>query len=196
MWYVKSNQLLYTPNVGERYYKLSHKISERSLYLVLERITTGPADCDGRNCRCDVSAGSYVEVWRRLVSGHLSVVTTCTKRVLMVYHVRFMWESSLKVCQDIPGENVLARNLMRNFTKRFNNKFSLWQLQCSTICIPVALIYMDQLSYWAIPVDVSLHAFSVVPVQDCTLPVCPQRVRSTLQCVLYHKEQIPAVTLN
>jgi hypothetical protein len=52
------------PNVGVRYSKLPHNISEPSLYLVLECITTstGPADCDGRNCQCDVAAGSYDEV--------------------------------------------------------------------------------------------------------------------------------------
>jgi len=175
------------PYVDVRYSKLPHNISERSLYLVLERVTTttGPAVSDGRNCRCDVAAGSYAEVWRRMVSGRLSIVTTCTKRVLMMYYVRVMWESSLKFCQNIPGENVVTRNLMRNFTKLVNNKFSLSQLQGSTICIPVALIYTDQLSYWAIPVDASLHALCAVPVHDCcTLPVCPQRVRSTLQCVL------------
>jgi len=84
-----------------------------------------------------------------------------------MYYVRVMWESSLKFCQNIPGENVVTRNLMRNFTKLVDNKFSLSQLQGSTIFIPVALIYTYQLSYWAIPVDASLHAFCAVPVHDC-----------------------------
>ena len=125
-------------------------------------------NCDGRNCRCDAAAGSGAEGWCRMVSGRLSTVTTCTNRVLLMHQLRVMWESSQKFFQDIPGENVVARNMLQNFIKFFNSKFSVSQLQCSTICIPVALVYTDQVSYWAIPVNASLHEFCAVPVHDYT----------------------------
>jgi hypothetical protein len=85
-----------------------------------------------------------------------------------MYQLRVMWESSLKFCQDIAGENVVARNMLQNSVKLSNNKFSVSQLQCSTICIPVALAYTDQVSCWAIPVDASQHAFCTVPLHDYT----------------------------
>jgi hypothetical protein len=116
----------------------------------------------------DAADGIGAEGWRHMVLGRLSIVTACTNRVLLMYQLRVMWESSLKACQDIAGENIVARNLLQNFVQLFNNKFSVSQLQCSTICIPVALVYTDQVSYWAIPDDASLDAFCAVPVRDYT----------------------------
>ena len=104
-------------------------------------------NCAGRNRLCDVAAGSGAEGWSRMVSGRLSIVTTCTNRVLLMNHVRVMWESSLKFCLDIPGENVVARNMLQNIImccrvyKTFQQPTPLvtvtlqYNLHCCSTCI-------------------------------------------------------------